>query len=157
MILKKWRTLLCPLFLVFVAGCPSSGNPNAPVKLTGEITYKNQKVGVGTITFYTDTGVYPFPIQPDGTYNATDLPKGEVLVAIETESANSGQASVAQYAKDRSKGMKDRGMISPGPKDRQNPTGGYVKIPDKYNNKNRSGLKVNLTGGKQTYNFDLVD
>jgi hypothetical protein len=33
----------------------------------------------------------------------------------------------------------------------------YIKIPAKYNNKNKSGLKTTLTNGSNKYSPDLTD
>jgi hypothetical protein len=141
-----------PLFLVLAFGC-GSNNPNAPASVSGEVTYKGSPVRGGTVTFHSqDAGSYKVMIHPDGTYSGTDLPAGEMLATIETESAKT-IADKSAY------GDYENYKLSPPPDGRKttSTSGQYVEIPEKYANKNRSGLKVTLTSGRQTHNFDLTE
>jgi hypothetical protein len=164
--------LIFSLFLLPVFGC-TTGNVHAPAKLSGKITYAGNSVTAGTLLFYTgDSGVYPAVINSDGTYSATDLPAGDLVVTIETESAN------PNVKKQEYKGGAGGGGMYPGgkapaggagdhkgpgaqnsPKPENAPQGGgpYVKIPSKYSDKNKSGLTVKLSAGKNTQDFDLKD
>ena len=83
------RTRLLPLALLLLAaaflGC--SGNKLAPAKVSGNITYDGKPLKAGTLQFHTKEGVaYDGRISPDGTYSASDLPEGEMVVTVITES-----------------------------------------------------------------------
>jgi len=145
--------LILPLASLFlVLGC-RRGNPNAPVSVTGKVSYKGQPVTAGTLVFHTDSNAaYPGTINSDGTYAAHQIPSGPMVVTIETESANPGR-KMATYG-----GGKGKGMLGPMPEGRTASSGGaYVKIPSKYADKKTSPLKVTLTDGKQTHDFELTD
>lgn len=157
---SRFSFLLLPLWLLLVLGCGSSKGTVS--RLTGSVKYKGKPVTAGTITFYPkgekgDTaGNYPVPIDPDGTYSASQLPAGELAVAIETESANpKNRPSAKQYG-----GAKSKMKMSPPPEGvnvAKGPQGAYVPIPKKYADPKESGLTVKLTSGKNTKDFDLTD
>jgi hypothetical protein len=142
--------------------------------LSGKITYGGNAVTAGSLMFYTaNSGVYPAVISSDGTYSATDLPAGDLVVTIETESANPNVKKVdykggagpgaGMYPgapkPGAGAGPKGGGQpVSPaGEGSPQVSAGPYVKIPAKYSDKNKSGLTVKLSPGKNTQDFDLKD
>src|SRR5262245_681756 len=89
MIAKGRLLLALPLVcgLLLLAGC-KRGNPHAPARVTGKVTYKSAPVPGGTITFHAPDGTqYPTNIGPDGSYGV-ELPAGDLLVSVETESLN---------------------------------------------------------------------
>jgi len=103
------------------------------------------------VTFHSEAGgIYTCPIKPDGTYSTSQVTPGEMVVTIETESANKNRKT-PKY------GGGKVGMSSPMPEDRPQPGGEYRKIPAKYADKKKSGLKVTLTTGPQKHDFDLKD
>src|SRR5262245_44036333 len=124
-------SLLLPLLLVVVSGCISSSTPS---QVHGKVTYKGQALPAGSVTFQlSEGGIFTYPIQPDGTYSGTDLPAGEYVVTVETESANPN-AKKATYEKkgkeggdpnDYRKRMQERGQVPEGAGNK----GSYVKIP----------------------------
>jgi hypothetical protein len=137
-------------------GCKKT-NPNAPVEVTGKVTYNGKDVTGGIIKFHSDQigGVNQASIHPDGTYTVTDLPTGKYVVTVETESINPNK-KMPTYGGERDKG----GGMSPVPKEMEGKTGGnvkYVKIPGKFGDKTSSPLKVELKPGKNTEDFDLKD
>jgi len=146
---KARLVLLVPVFLVLVSGC-QKGNPNALAKLSGKVTYKGAPVTGGNLMLTAKKGgaINSIIISPDGTYSLTDLPEGEMTVTIETESIK--ESGAEEYG-----GKKM--PTSPQPKGANIVKGKYVKIPDKYNNINTSGLSVTLTAGDNTKDFDLTD
>ncbi|MCI0700616.1 MAG: carboxypeptidase-like regulatory domain-containing protein [Planctomycetia bacterium] len=75
---------LLPLF-VFVSACSKKG---APAKVTGTVTYNGQPVTGGSLAFHTDAGVYAAVIDSQGKYSIADLPTGELVVTVDTESLN---------------------------------------------------------------------
>ena len=145
-----------PFFLVLALGCGGS-NRSAPASLSGKVTYKGSPVTAGMLTLYTnEAGVYSASLGADGTFSASDLPAGDAVVTVDTESANPNR-KVPQYGDKRGG---DKGATSPPPEGVQ--TGGaakgsYVKIPAKYSDKSKSGLTVTLTKGKNQKDFELTD
>jgi hypothetical protein len=144
--------LVLSILLVFVFAC-TTRNPNAPAEVSGRVTYKGAPVTGGTLAFHSKGGgAYSCPIDPEGNYIGTDLPAGEVVVTIETESLN------PSLKQEQYKGAKGKNMTSPTPKGfEQGAKGTYVKIPTKYNDPTKSPLKETLSRGKQSKNFDLTD
>jgi hypothetical protein len=152
--------LLAPLLLVVAAGCHGH-----MARLSGTVKYKGQPVSGGSITFHApEGGIYAFPLKPDGTYSGTEVPAGDYVVTVETESANPKKPTMTY-------GQQGGGAKKAGgdPNDyrakmmerNQVPTategGGYVKIPSKYSDKKKSGLQASLGGGSNTKDFDLTD
>jgi len=141
--------LVLSLFLGFVLGCGS--NRTKPADVSGTVKYKDDLVTAGTVTFHSEGGIFTGPIKSDGTYSISQVPPGEMVVTIETETANKNR-KLPKY------GGGKPGMSSPMPEDRPQPeAGAYRKIPAKYANKNKSGLKVTVTTGPQKHDFDLKD
>jgi hypothetical protein len=164
MISARRFVLLLPLVLVIAFGCRHARTPS---QVFGKVIYKGQLVTKGNIGFHRqgdNQGVYSFPIKSDGTYSGTDLPAEELIVTIETESANpktSPQLYGPRGGKGKKEGgpgeyqqkMKERGAVPEASGD----TGQYVRIPKKYADKKTSPLKRTLTAGKNELDFDLED
>jgi len=145
----------------FAVGCGT--NTNTPASVSGKVTYKGQLVTAGMLTYHMkEGGTYTRGISADGTYKIPDLPAGEAVVVIETESANPAKK------KDEYKGGsgKFKGAAPPGGKALQSSpppegvTGGggggaYVEIPQKYGSAKTSPLRTTLQTGSQTRDFDL--
>jgi hypothetical protein len=146
--------LVFPLLLaIFAVGCTKGGRTNTGI-VQGTVKYKGTKLGGGTITFWpvSGSGTYAIQISPDGSYMGTDIPPGEMIVTVETESVKRAANKQAYGKGDGSK------MTSPAPKDFQPPPAGtYVEIPAKYPDKEKSGLKYTVESGKQTKDWDLTD
>jgi|SRR5262245_30085030 len=175
MIAKGRLLLALPLVcgLLLLAGC-KRGNPHAPARVTGKVTYKSAPVPGGTITFHAPDGTqYPTNIGPDGSYGV-ELPAGDLLVSVETESLNpdrkiptydektSGSAGpmAKMYGKKSGGGGsgKNKAMGSPAPEGASmSSSDRYVKIPPRYSDKQKSGLNVLLSKGDQKKDFDLTD
>jgi hypothetical protein len=152
--------LSLPLFVALVSGCSTSPTP---AKVSGRVTYKGEMVPAGSVTFHIpEGGIYTYSLR-DGTFSGTDLPAGEMVVTVETESANPEGRPKEEYkgGKDKASGdpsdymkkMQEMGRMPTGPTN----DGPYVKIPPKYADKDTSPLKVNLTVGKNEFTFDLQD
>jgi hypothetical protein len=140
---------------VGVIGC--GGNPHAPARVSGKVTYNGKPVTGGSMAFVTPDGnSYPAQLGSDGTYTATDLPAGELVVIIDTESLNPAKKPPA--GSDAEKRMKyQMQKPPPGVADQPRPEQFYVKIPEKYSNPKTSPLTVTLTSGRQVHNFELTD
>jgi hypothetical protein len=146
--------LLCLCFLVIALGCPT--NSQAPARVSGSVSYKGQAIKAGVMAFHTPDGTaYPAQISPDGTYTATDLPVGELVITVETESVNkAGGAAQGAEAKRR------QGTQQPPPAGvggAPPPAEVYVKIPAKYSNPKTSPLSVTLAAGRKVHNVELTD
>jgi hypothetical protein len=138
-----------------VLGC--SQNKLAPARVSGSLTYKNQPIKAGSMHFHTPDGVaYPATISQDGTYSASDIPEGEMIVTVETESIGAKEtASKSKTGQARAK----MGQPPPPGVAASMPSRGelYVKIPQKYSNPKTSPLTVTLKSGRQVHNIDLTD
>jgi len=162
--------LLVPLLLF---GC-TPHNPNAPAKVSGKVTYNGSPVTGGSVVFhYKEGGQFSAPIASDGTFVAADIPVGEAVVTVETESINpdnkkgdyasppgagmmAGKYGKAAPPKPSSGGPGRGAKMSPAP-DGSGSNTVYMKIPGKYSDKTKSGLSVTLKEGKQVNNFELTD
>ena len=77
--------------LVFVFACSKS---QTAASASGKVTYNGAVVPGGIIYFYslkedgTPGAEFSFVIKPDGTYSGTQLPEGDMVVTIDTESKN---------------------------------------------------------------------
>jgi len=145
---------------VALAGC--SKNSLAPAKISGSVTYNGQSVKAGSIAFHTPEGiVYGTTINPDGTYSITDVPTGELVVTVETESLNpagkkdGGPATpqAGAYKKASSTQEPPPGVVAAGPP----PAPEYTKIPAKYAKPNTSPLTVTIKGGRNVQNIEMTD
>jgi hypothetical protein len=140
------------LVLALVCGCGGKGSSTS-AKVSGQVTFKGKPVGGGTITFYPESGgQYQGTIDADGAYYATDLPPGDALVAIETDSVKAMHATPAGMEQGHKR--VNSPLVS---QEASPPAGEYVKLPAKYAKPKLSGLSVTLAAGRQTKNFELTD
>jgi hypothetical protein len=162
------------LFAAFLLlGCKQT-NPNAPARVSGKVTYNGSPVTGGSVTFhFKEGGPITMGISEDGSYSGTDIPAGDAVVTVETESINPdkkhttygavggvGSGPAAMYGKrspvrkaPEGKGEKE----SPAPEGATTANLVYVKIPKKYSDPATSGLTVTLKPGNQTHNIALTD
>jgi hypothetical protein len=72
--------VLLPILFLASLGC--GGEPAG--KVSGKVTYKNQVVPGGEVIFSNENSsrIARATIQPDGTYSATRVPYGKVLVGV---------------------------------------------------------------------------
>src|SRR5262249_49180718 len=140
------------LCLGLALGC--NKNTQAPAKVSGRVTYKGKALPSGSIAFNStdkDKPAYASPIGKDGTYQITDLPTGEMVVTVETESANP-KKDVPSYGGGKGDKMYAERIAA------EQKTGGammakgvppeYMKIPPKYNNPKTSPLTVTIKAGR---------
>lgn len=146
--------LLLPLLAL---GC-SSGNTLAPAKISGSVSYKGKPVTGGTVQFVDATGVaYPAVIADDGTYAVNDVPEGELIVTVETESVNPERKEAAQ-GKDYNRRMNIAQQPPPSGSrvpNAQEQKAKYVKIPGSYANPKTTPLTYTANRGRQVYNIEL--
>lgn len=157
MILK--RTIGAGAFLLacLALGCGGS-NPHAPGNISGSVSYKGKPVPAGTVQYVTSDGVaYSSPIAKDGTYSITDLPIGELVVVVETDSAKEHAAPKGKDVDRRMSHQQQRpgsdgGGAAPEP---EAPV--YVKIPEKYGKAKTSPLTYTVKVGRNTNSIELTD
>src|SRR5262249_55991127 len=97
-------------------------------------------------------------------FKGTEVPEGELLVAVETESVNPNPADVAGktvYGKNQKEtqeqmmqGMKKNNNV---PAAGGDVYGSYVKIPEKYNNPKTSGLRTKGEFGQNKIKIELTE
>jgi hypothetical protein len=143
-------------FLLAGLGC-GGGNSLAPARVSGSITYKGQPLKSAAVALHTPQGnAYPASVSPDGTYSATDLPTGELVITVDTEGFNPSKKGAKGAGADRRLKMAQQ----PAPEGRGSsapPEEFYVKIPAKYSNPKTSPLTVTLAAGRKVYNIELTD
>jgi len=142
-----FRLVVLPaLLFAFVVGC---GNNPRGAELSGKVTYKGAPVTGGSMTLFIGDAGYPVTIGANGEYAVSQIPEGEAVVVVETESLNPNKPKY---------GGKGGGGSSPAPEGKgAGPTLTYVKIPDKYKHKDKTDLKATIKRGKQQKDFDLKD
>jgi len=146
-VITRARFLILPALLLLTIGCGGSGNRG--VSLTGTVKYKGAPVTGGMMTLFFGNVAYPVGIGADGTFSVTQLPEGDAVATVDTESLNPNKPKY---------GGKMGGGMSPPPAGASTgPQGTYVKIPAKYRDKAKSDLKVTLKAGKQEKTFELTD
>lgn len=160
----RFALLFVAISPMVFSGC-STSNTLAPARVSGKISYNGKPLKAGSLKFHTAQGTaYDGQISPDGTYTAQDLPIGETIITVETESINPDRSVLGTGKKsaDADRRMKSMGSMTQtapggggasGPKASDN----YLKIPEKYNNPKTSPLSIVLEKGRQVHNFELVD
>jgi hypothetical protein len=106
------------------------------------------------VQFFYNGTPYPSTISPDGTYAVADIPVGELIVVVETESVNPGRKGPTE-TQDYKRRM---AAVQPSP---NGPSGGaadlskYVKIPEKYAKEKTTPITYTVKAGRQVYNIEL--
>jgi len=137
-----------------LAGCAK--NPHAPASISGSVSFNGQPIKAGSMKFHTAQGVaYDAQLTGDGTYSATDIPEGELVVTVETESISPHKkgpkgAEAAMRAKAGITQPPPAGMAAP-----VDPSAFYIKLPEKYNNPKTSPLTVTVKSGRQVHDVKL--
>jgi hypothetical protein len=149
----RTRLLSLAILLPTVAFLGCSGNTQAPAKISGNITIDGKPIKAGTLQFHTKEGVaYDGKIMADGTYSASDLPEGEMVVTVITEHLNPARKGPPP-SKDRERRMSHMQQPEgPAAAQAEEP---YIKVPDKYSKPNTSPLSVKLKGGRQVQDLEL--
>jgi hypothetical protein len=137
------------LVALICAGCnPATGT------ISGTVTYKNQPLPGGSVTFVTDNGTATGTISNDGKYTADNVPVGNAKVTVFYSSGPKMYkgGGVAKAPKDGSpEAQKMFENMKKG-------VGAGVSIPSKYNDLESSGLSVTVTTGQNPpFNIELKD
>jgi hypothetical protein len=128
------------LLVLAFSGC---SRPKGTV--TGKVSYNGEAVPSGTVAFYgKDDEVSSAPIGPDGTYEATKVPLGEVKVTVTTPPPP--DPSAAERLK-KNPMVIERGITIKQEK--------VVSVPRKYNLPGTSGIRLTVTQGSQPFDITL--
>lgn len=156
------RLAVCAL-VVAAAGCGGGGNSLAPANVSGSVTKGGKPLPGGTIGFVTPDGnTYSTDIGADGTFSIKDVPDGELVVIVETESVNPDRKSGAGTGKDA---QKRNSVPQQQPPSGYPPSGGtsaglggekkYVPIDKKYASHKTSPLTHTLKSGRNVYTAEV--
>lgn len=158
---RKYRIAAGFVLVAALIGC--GGTNMVPAKISGNISYKGKPIKGGQMFFVTTDGQsYPATISSDGTYQCNDLPIGEMIITVSTESVSGTKADPGANTTQGKMYMKLQTQ-------RPGPSGGggggtpppkedlYVKIPEKYKNAKTSPITHVLVKGRQLKDFDLTD
>jgi len=156
--------LFAPLLMALLAAGCKSGTVG---RVSGKVTYNGNPVTGGKIRFFPTTGSsqegglggYEATIQEDGTYSIADVPAGDMVVTVDTEELNPKKPTMGDPTgmgskMDPTEMMKKAGMV---PEGSGGTVGKYMKIPEHYAKKDKSGLTVKVSTGKTTYDPKLTD
>jgi len=128
------------LLLAALSGCH-----DARGTVHGKLTFKGEAVPSGTIVFYgPGDQVASAGLLPDGTYEATEVPLGEVKVAVTTPPPPDPKA--AERLKNNPM-IKERGITIKQEK--------VVSVPRKYNLPGTSGISLTVKQGSQPFDITL--
>ena len=160
------RRLIRICLLLFPLSVLASGCGSKDGTVSGTVYYKGQPIKGGTVYFFPEkeSGSHLALIGTDGTYSISKLPMGpakiSVMVAVPgvpKSVFSQGKFGGGQAAE---KGLKGR-MTEEAKKEIEeqakpsNITGYSAPIPEKYSNPERSGLKIDVTGGNQTHDIKM--
>ncbi len=141
-----WARGLAPVALLAFLIASFSGCNNARGgKLYGKVTFKGEAVPSGTVAFYgPGDQVANAALQPDGSYEVTEVPLGEVKVSVTTPPPPDPKAAEKlknnPYVKMRNITVKQEKVVS---------------VPRKYNLPGTSGLGLTVTQGSKQFDIPL--
>lgn len=160
--------LLFPLF-AFTAGCGSGGS------VSGKVTYKGKPVTRGTVQFFPEGqgGNYTSMIESDGSYSIPKIPPGPAKITVivgrqgpppgvmkrmgggPAQRAGGGVNQAAARGLEKQKAMAKAHKSEGADSGHASEDKDLESVPDKYATPDQSGLKFDVTGGKQTFDIKL--
>ncbi len=123
---------------VTLTGCGGVGKGGAADSVSGKVTLDGQPVAGEVFFVGSDKKEVGSPIGPEGNYEISNPPKGDVLIVVK------GKPGIPSIP-----GAKAAPDLPPPP------TATGVAPPAKYGQPN-NGLKFTVTGGKQVYDIVLT-
>jgi hypothetical protein len=143
--------------VVAFTGCGGGGANQATV--SGKVTYNGAPVTGGTLYLGPTAGGPDVPvfINAEGNFVSTNVPEGEMLVALETESA---RRNAPRYDRSSMPSPPAGVQVPPDQQLQDSDKSGqpvYVKIPPKYQDYMTSGLTWTLRKGENKRDFELTD
>ena len=145
--------LLGVLPLLAAIGCSSEGS------ISGKVTYQGRTVTGGTIIFTSPEGSSSSSIAEDGTYSIARMKTGPAKIAVETKSAQGAISTAPKAGGDPKKGGGKNVEFPP-----EAAKSSYAgtprttkaeKIPEHYEDPDKSGLTYIVKGGPQEYDVEL--
>jgi hypothetical protein len=148
---------LLPCLSLLMVGCGSSGNALVPSSISGKLTYKGKPIKGGILKFYNDQGTgYDANISQDGTFSATDIPMGELVVVVDTDSLKPSDTATkskeSSMRKNAAQQQPPPGVAAP-PKLEDI----FVQVPAKYKNPKTSTMTITIVKGRNVKDIDLTD
>lgn len=139
--------------LLVAAGCGSSSG-----RISGKISYKNNPLPGGTVTFYgpgENGWAKTARIGDDGSYRLEEVPKGTARIIVETQTLKPNPMAKAMAARmTKGKDIPPE-MLKNSPFGQMQEEAKYVAIPPKYSKAETSGLTYEVKAGKQEHNINL--
>jgi hypothetical protein len=125
------------VLVVGLAGCG-----RGTTEVSGKVTYNGRPVTSGSVAFAAPDGSCVYAdILPDGTYNASGVPVGELKIAVSSPDPRSTPSN-------------DRGGRNPPKAKAATPApAGWVALPSKYAQPDQSGLSVTTTSKAMTHDI----
>lgn len=152
--LLRCCVLLFPLFPL-AAGCGSSSQGT----VSGKVSYKGKPLPGGEVRFFPEAegGSFYSAIASDGSYSITKLPRGPAKITVTFSRENPLtkmnpriKAKAEKGIQQQMEATKAHSKGESAPASTEN-----VTLPEKYGDPAKSGLKVDVTGGKQTFDMNL--
>jgi hypothetical protein len=134
------RALIVAALPALLTGCGPSGST-----VSGTVTFKDQPVDWGTVTFLVGPTVVDAEIKADGTYVAQNVPSGTAKVAVRSRIASKVEVDLKERAEKRKLP----------PPAAATPRGAV--LPLSYGDFATSALEVNVNQKEMAYNIKLVD
>lgn len=134
--------------------------------VSGKVYYKGQVLKAGTVRFFPEGkgGGVGADIKEDGSYSISKVPPGPAKISIETANPDppmpmmggpggrGGGMAMEGMKKQKEKMQSEKKGEGPTPASRSVEK---VKLPEKYSDPEQSGLKVEVTGGKQNHDVKI--
>ena len=157
------RFFVIALLVCSAVGC---GEGSSTGTITGKVLVAGRPLNGGTVSFLSvnaDAVPMTFLINEDGTYTATDIPQGELMVSVvaKASDANGGGASESRAAKAKGEMGRLESAGQPVPPEMQDAVNGTPGenappplVPPKYQDPFTSDIKVTLDSS--SLQFDVI-
>ena len=122
------------LAMLFASGC--GGRPMG--EISGTVTFRGERLALGTITFISADGSVAQGNVEDGLYHIAKVPIGAATIAVFAHPSPIPPNLLDQ--------------VRPPPAYRKK----FVPIPQRHHNADQSGLTYKVVRGKQTHDVPLV-
>ena len=163
--LQKWKLPRYGL-LILCLGTLTGGCGTSPGQISGTVRYKDKPLSGGIVTFFPTSGQGAFnaPIQSDGSYTLYKAPAGKGKLAVKSapdassslnpmmqkmvQDIKSGKMQLSPEAREKLPPNVKKALESPSQKE-------LVSIPASFGDPEKSGLELDVSGGKQTHDIEL--
>lgn len=149
---KRWFVLGVVLGLFFTL----SGCSGGKAKVKGTVFFNKKPLPGGQITFHGSKTTVMADIEPDGSYLIQNAPLGDVTITVKTmpftEMMKRGGRLAPPKEIGQTKPPEGSGLDSGA----KTPQGKYVRIPEKYAEPGKSGLKFTVKKGENEHDVELT-